>query len=209
MQRFLVVAGLLIASAFPLPIHAQNQPSTNTSTPQTDSNQILVDYPRNRAGVLIGEKQWTEVGNQMPFKTKVGHGIAAGLSYGLVPAKVVAEYQGEHSSTRTAESQPIICICHFSSLPGSPVLVKLHAKKDARELDGGRMTVYPIVGGSKMADANKTDLIAADVSQPEPQVWLVRPQTPLEPGEYALMLGTQNMSIFPFTVEAASPPAIK
>jgi hypothetical protein len=82
----------------------------------------------------------------------------------------------------------------------------LHPKKDARELDGGRMTVYPIVGGSKMADANKTDLIATDVSQPEPQVWLIRPQARLDPGEYALMLGTQNVNIFSFTVETAPAP---
>jgi hypothetical protein len=207
MQRVLAISALLIVSASPLP--AQNQPPADAATAQNDSNQIYVDYPRNRAGVLVGEKQWTEVANQMPFKTKIAHGIAASLSYGLAPAKLVAEYQGEHASTRTAEPQPILCICHISSLPGSPVLVKLHAKKNARELDGGRMTIAPIVGGSKMADANRTDLIAAEVSQPEPQVWLVRPQTPLDPGEYALMLGTQNMSIFPFTVDVASPPATK
>ena len=53
---------------------------------------------------------------------------------------------------------------------------------------------------SKMADADKTDLIPADVSHPDPQVWIVRPQFALTPGEYALMLGTQNISIFPFSV---------
>jgi hypothetical protein len=87
------------------------------------------------------------------------------------------------------------------------VLVRLHPKKGARELDGGRMIDYPVVGGSKMADANKTDLVPADVSQPEPQYWLIRPQSPLEPGEYALMLGTQNISIFPFTVLPPSHPS--
>src|SRR5258708_35392870 len=39
-----------------------------------------------------------------------------------------------------------------------------------------------------------------DVTQPENMVWLVRPQQPLPAGEYALMLATQNVSIFPFTV---------
>src|ERR1019366_7313501 len=98
-----------------------------------------------------------------------------------------------------------ICICHFYSIPGAPVLVKLHAKKGSRELDGGRMIVYPLVGGSKMADANKSDLIPVDVSHPDSQVWLIRPQSPLQPGEYALMLGTQNLSIFPFTIALAGP----
>ncbi len=90
------------------------------------------------------------------------------------------------------------------SLPGAPVLVRLSAKKGTREFDGGRMIVYPIVGGSKMADAKSSDLIPADVSHPDSGVWLIRPQSPLEPGEYALMLGTQNLSIYPFTV--APPP---
>jgi hypothetical protein len=84
--------------------------------------------------------------------------------------------------------------------------VRLHPKKLSRELDGGRMIVYPVVGGSKMADANKSDLIPVDVSQPDPQIWIVRSQSPLEPGEYALMLGTQNLNIFPFTVVSPSTP---
>lgn len=207
MQSFLVVFGLLFVLAVPLSIHAQNQSSSTGAVAPADSNQISVDYPRNRAGILIGDKQWAELANQTPSKTKVAHGIAAGFSYGLVPGKIVAEYDGEHSSVLTTELQPVICVCHINSLPGSPVLVRLHPKKGARELDGGRMTVYPIVGGSKSANANKTDLVPADVSQPGTNVWLVRPQTPLEPGEYALMLGTQNINIFPFTVQGESTPA--
>jgi hypothetical protein len=82
----------------------------------------------------------------------------------------------------------------------------MHPKKGLRELDGGRMIVYPVVGGSKMADANKSDLIPVDVSQPDPQVWLVHPQIPLEPGEYALMMGTQNLYLYPFTVVLPSTP---
>ena len=149
--------------------------------------------------------QWIAVANQTPIKTKVGRGIAASLSYGAVPAEIIAEYTGEHATTKSDAALPVLCLCHFMSIPGDPVLVRLHPKKGSRELDGGgRMTVYPIVGNSKIADANKSDLIPVDVSRPDPQVWLVRPQSPLQPGEYALMLGTQNLSIFPFTVVAAN-----
>jgi hypothetical protein len=207
MQRFLVVSALLTLSAAAFPLHAQNSTTSASSAAQPSSNQVSADYPKNRAGVLIGETTWAELANQTPSKTKVAHGIAASLSYGLAPAKLVAEYAGDHAATRAADAQPILCICHFSGLPGTPVLVRLHVKKDVRELDGGRMTVYPIVGGAKSADANKTDLV--DVSQPEPQVWLIRPATPLDPGEYALMLGTQNMNIFPFEIAAPPPPATK
>ena len=56
-----------------------------------------------------------------------------------------------------------------------------------------------------MVDASKSDLVSVDVAHPDPHVWLVRPQGELSAGEYALMMGTQNMNIFPFTV---SPPAV-
>lgn len=158
----------------------------------------------DRAGVFIQSPAWTELQNQFPAKTRAARGIAASFSYGLVPAKVVADYVGSRSATQTDRGQPVLCICHIISLPGQPVIVRLHEKKDMRELDGGRMIVYPIVGGSKTADANKSDLISVDVSQPDPQIWLVRPQVPLPAGEYALMLGTQNVNIYPFSVAAPS-----
>jgi len=202
MQRVIWASFLLLASSSLFAVHAQNQ----TSPAPASDKGATTDYPTNRAGIYIQGAEWTLVANQNATKTKTAHSLAAGLSYGIVPAKIVAEYDGDHASTQTEVAQPTICVCHFYSIPGAPVLVRLHPKKGARELDGGRMIVYPVVGGSKMADANKTDLVPADVSQPEPQYWLIRPQSPLEPGEYALMLGTQNISIFPFTVLPPSHP---
>ena len=221
MRRTAFVAGLFLMTSSVLPVvHAQNQPApANVADPNQSAPVDIVkddqpapssgagltaDYPMDQAGVLIQGAEWTAVANQYPTKTRAAHSIAASLSYGIVPVKIVAEYEGEHASTQTESAQPVICLCHFMSLPGVPVLVRLHPKKGARELDGGRMYVYPVVGNSKMADANKSDIVSADVSHPDPQVWLIRPQSPLDPGEYALMLGTQNMSIFPFTVPAPS-----
>jgi hypothetical protein len=221
MQRTLLISAFLIVNSCVVStVHAQNQPAPagasdpSQSAPvgivpdnqasQGSSPELTADYPMDQVGVLIQGTQWTAVANQNPTKTRLAHSIAASLSYGVVPAKIVAEYEGEHASTQVETAQPVVCLCRFVSLPGEPVLVRLHPKKGVRELDGGRMTVYPIVGNSKMADANKSDLIPSDVSHPDPYVWLVRPQSPLEPGEYALMLGTQNISIYPFTVAAPS-----
>jgi hypothetical protein len=78
--------------------------------------------------------------------------------------------------------------------------VRLHPKKDSRELDGGRLPVL----GAKMAEARQSDLVPTEVVQPENTYWLVRATEDLPAGEYALMLGTQNMSIFAFTI--ANPP---
>ncbi|HVN92494.1 MAG TPA: hypothetical protein VMT38_02300 [Terracidiphilus sp.] len=219
MRTSALISGLLliVSSVAVTAIQAQTQPAPAAaptasgpvgvapdahSTPASDAD-VSTDYPRDQAGVLIQAEDWKAVANQNPTRTRAAHSFAASVSYGVVPVKIVAEYAGEHAPTVVAAGRPVLCLCHFFSIPGDPVLVRLHAKKDTRELDGGRMIVYPIVGGSKMADANKTDLIPADVSHPDPQVWLIRPQSQLEPGEYALMLGTQNLSIFPFTVAPA------
>jgi hypothetical protein len=181
-------------------ICAQNQPSQS----DTAGSSFTADYPADRSGIFIQGSSWKEITNAMPAKTKAAHGIAASLSYGAVPAKVVAEYAGEHAPAQVNAGQIAICICRVLSLPGEPVIVRLHSKKDSRELDGGKMIVYPVVGGSKMADANNSDLIPVDQAHPDPHVWLVRPQSPLAPGEYALMLGTQNLNIYPFTVSASA-----
>jgi hypothetical protein len=58
--------------------------------------------------------------------------------------------------------------------------------------------------GAKIAEAKQSDLVPTEVVQPENNYWLVRATEDLPPGEYALMLGTQNMSIFAFTI--ANPP---
>jgi hypothetical protein len=180
-----------------VPMFAQTESKTPNVT-------LTADYPQDRPGIMLQNVDWVTIASAMPSKTKAKHGLAASLSYGAVPATVVAEYEGLHAQLQIQAAQPMICICHILSLPGDPVLVKLHSKKNSRELDGGKMTVLPIVGGSKMADANQSDLVPVDVSQPENMVWLVRPRQPLEPGEYALMLGTKNVNIYPFTFAVTS-----
>jgi len=180
-------------------MHAQDEPAL------AKNEGLTAEYPMDRAGIFIQSSQWILITGQTPAKTRSSRAIAASFSYGLVPAKIVSEYDGEHAPIRVEAGQPTLCICHLISLPGDPVIVRLHPKKQSRELDGGRMIVYPVVGGSKTADANKSDLVPVDVSHPDPQVWLVRSQSPLEPGEYALMLGTQNVYIYPFSVRPSGP----
>jgi hypothetical protein len=88
-------------------------------------------------------------------------------------------------------------------MPGIPAMVRLHPKKNFRELDGGKLRL-----GAKFERAEKSSLIPINISQPESTVWLVQPKQALPSGEYALMLGTQNMAIYPFTVTDASSSTV-
>jgi hypothetical protein len=206
MRHLLVTTVIFFVLVFPPLSQAQSGPA-----PQLIPNtNFTTDYPSDHPGILVQQVSWKEIQNEMPAKTKAKHGIAASLSYGAVPAKVVAEYEGEHSAMQLGPGQITICICHMLSLPGEPVIVRLHSKKNSRELDGGKMIVYPVVGGSKTADANKSDLIPVDVAHPDPHVWLVRSQSSLAAGEYALMLGTQNVNIYPFSIatESGTPRSV-
>jgi hypothetical protein len=187
-----------IIAVLPLRTAAQNNPPAD-SAPATTAT-VTADYPRDRAGILMQGSDWTSIPSEVPAKTHVKHGLAPALTYGIAPAEAVSDYEGLHARVQIEPGRPVICLCHTMALPGTPVLVRLHPKKDVRQLDGGNLHVK-----AKLAEAEKTDLIPVNITQPEESVWLVQPQQALPEGEYALMLGTQNMSIFPFTVSAASP----
>jgi hypothetical protein len=191
MNRF---SDAVLAGIFLLPVFtaAQSKTDTNSSAP----SNLTADYPKERTAVMIESSSWAVVPGAFPSKSHVKRGVAASLTYGAVPAAIVAEYDGLHAQVQITPGRPVICISHFVSLPGTPVLVRLHPKKNIRELDGGRLPVI----GAKMSEAKENDLIPVEVSQPESIVWLVRPLQALPEGEYALMLGTQNMAVFPFTV---------
>ncbi len=168
-----------------------------------DSTTVTAEYPRDRVGVLILTVDWVSVPSQAPVKSHLKHGLAPTFTYGIAPATAVSDYDGLHAQVEVPPGQPVICICHVLSLPGDPVIVRLHPKKNLRELDGGNLHIR-----GKVEEAEKNDLLPVNVTQPENMVWLIQPQDALPPGEYALMLGTQNLSIFPFTVAAPkSAPA--
>jgi hypothetical protein len=190
-----------IVSASPLLTGPQNKtvPDSATATAPT----LTADYPRDQAGILIRGSDWISIPLETPAKTRLKHGLAPAFTYGIAPAAAVSEYQGLHARVQIEPGRPVICICHLISLPGNPAVVRLHPKKDLRELDVGNLHI-----GGKIAEAEKNDLIPINVSQPESTVWLVQPQQALPAGEYALMLGTQNMGIFPFSVAAAGPSSV-
>ena len=198
-MKLLVLCATALFLASASASFSQNAVQGKHAANSAPASNFTADYPKDGIGVLIDNSGWTAVPQVFPSKTRVSRGIAASLTYGAVPAKAVSEYDGLHSAVQVTPGRPILCICHFISLPGPPTLVKLHSKKNSRELDGGRLPVL----GAKISEATKSDLVDADVSQPESTVWLVRPREPLLPGEYALMLGTQNVSIFAFTVSSA------
>lgn len=180
----------------------QTKADAAPTTPSSD----MPDYPDNRPGVLIHGADWAALDSTMPAKTRAKNGIAQSLSYGAVRGTIVADYAGEHAAVQVKPGRVVICVCRLLSIPGDPVIVKLHPQKGGmRELDGGKL---PILGG-KMADASKNDLIPVTVSRPDNGFWLVQSQDALPEGEYALMFGTQNVAIFTFTVSAVPADSSK
>jgi hypothetical protein len=193
------LTGALVLGIFLiLPRFALGQ--TRSDAAPAESAPPAVDYPKDRPGVLIEGADWATIDATLPSKTHAKGGIAQSLTYGAVRGTMLADYSGEHAAVQIKPGNVQICICRFMSLPGDPILVKLHPQKGTRELDGGKLPIL----GAKMAEADKSDLIPADVSHPDTSVWLIRSKGALPEGEYALMLGAQNMAVFPFTITAAS-----
>jgi hypothetical protein len=179
-------------------IAAPTAPAQNTATGSAAPSDLAADYPAGSAGVLIQGSDWLPISAASPSRVRTKNGLAASLSYGAVRAVAEADYNGDHADIQITPARPAICVCQIASLPGDPILVKLHPQKGMRVLDGGKL---PIIG-AKIAEASKSDSIPVQVSHPENTVWVLRPLAALPAGEYALMLGSQNFVIYPFTVSA-------
>ena len=181
-------------------LSAQTKPDTTS----IEKSKSMQDYPKDQTGVLIKGTEWTEVPVVEPSKMRMKHGVAAAFTYGVVPAKAVMEYAGQHAEIVLPAGRPAICICHTDSLRARPVLVRLHAKKESRELVSARVPIMD----TTISEAAESDLVEVDLYTPESTVWLLRPREPLPPGEYAVMLKTQNMDIFPFTMTNSDKAAV-
>lgn len=189
MKSSVILVALFFANACVL---SAQTPKPDTTLAQTSNS---MDYPEDQTGVLINGTEWTEVPQVLPSKMRRKHGVAAAFTYGAVPAKAVMEYAGQHAEIVLSAGRPAICIC-YTVLHRPPVLVRLHARKNSRELVSA---AAPIMD-TTISEAAQSDLVEIDVSTPESTVWLLRPRKALPPGEYAVMVETQNMGIFPFTV---------
>lgn len=189
---------LVLGSVFISPRSGLAQ--TKTDATPAEPSTAIPDYPTDRPGILIEGADWAAIDVAAPSKIRAKGGIAQSLTYGAVRGTGVADYTGEHAAVQVKPARVLICICRLTSIPGDPILVKLHPQKGVRELDGGKLAVF----GGKVAEATKSDLIPAEVTHPDKTVWLVQSKEALPAGEYALMLGAQNMAIFPFTISATS-----
>jgi hypothetical protein len=171
---------------------AQNKPKQTSRTPST----LVASYPDDALGVMIETSEWTEITEVMPSNTELKRGLAPALTYGIVPATVVAQFDGQHAEVQFTSQRPLICVCRAMSSQATPLLVKLHPKKGYRELYGGKLRLP----GAKIAKATESDIVPSELYQPEERVWLLRPKSALPPGEYALTTSDENLAIFPFTV---------
>jgi hypothetical protein len=190
--RFVAVLVLLSVLPSAQLAPAQGKPGEASLT----RTNFPAEYPDDGASILVENSGWADLSEEFPSNIRTKRGLVGSLTYGAIPAAVTVEYQGQHAQLQIETRKPVFCICNVPSFPGGPVLVRLHPKKDSRELNGGRLPVL----GAKIAEAKQSDKVPTEAVQPENACWLMRPREDLPPGEYALMLGTQNMSIFAFTI---------
>ena len=122
MKNFISRQAVSITMMLGMALFAAAQASPDASA--APHANLTANYPRNQVGVLVQSTNWVPIAAAMPGKSRAKHGLAASLSYGAVPATLVAEYDGLHAQVQIEPGQPVICICHFVSLPGDPVLVR-------------------------------------------------------------------------------------
>jgi hypothetical protein len=155
--------------------------------------------PSGNAGAYVQDgSDWQVLAQASPAKLKTKHGFASSLTYGAVAAPVVAIYPGTHAQVQVHGARPMICVYHMMT-PEAPILVRLVEKKDTRELDSGHIRAS-LTGSTHQAVADAGIVVPTTTTQAEDHVILLRPQSDLAPGEYAVMFGAQNMAILDFGV---------
>lgn len=169
---------------------------------QATPSGSAVSYPSGNPGLYVQDgANWDALAPAAPARIKAKHGFASSLTYGAVAAPVVAVYPGTHAQVQVHATRPLICVYHLITTD-SPVLVHLKEKKDTRELDSGHIRAS-VVGSSHQAKADASIVVPTTTTHSEDGTILLRPQTDLAPGEYAVMFGLQNLAIFDFGVTAA------
>jgi hypothetical protein len=187
------VAALILFSPLPSAqlAPAQDKPGTASPTP----SNFPAEYPNDGASVLV-DSGWVALSQEVPSKIRPKRGLVSSLTYGVVPGAIIAEYPGQHAELQIETRSLVFSICNVPAISSAPVLVRLHSKKDSRELDAGKLPAL----GAKIAEAKQSDQVPTEAVQPENACWLMRPREDLPAGEYALMLATENLGIFAFTI---------
>ena len=191
-------AALVLFSLLPSAQLAPAQGKPSTASPI--SSNFPAESPNDDASVLV-DSSWVALSQELPSKIRTKWGLVSSLTYGVVPGAIIAEYPGQHAELQIETRRPVFSICNVPSFAGAPALVRLHPKKDSRELDAGRLPVL----GAKIGEAKQSDQVPTEAVQPENACWLLRPREDLPAGEYALLLPTENLSIFPFTIANQRP----
>lgn len=171
---------------------------------QANTNSAAPACPSQPPGVYVrGADGWHALSSEIPVKTKAAHGFLSSMTDGAVAARIEAEYRGSHAAVQVESARPTVCVSHMIT-PAQPIIVRLREKKNYRELDGGKIRALPVVGSTKLTEAQSSIVVPTTTNESESGITLVQPQTNLIPGEYAVMFGPTNVSIFGFEVGAAN-----
>jgi hypothetical protein len=143
---------------------------------------------------------WLKIDSAGPYKINSKHSELSSMTDEAVPAPTQAEFIGAHAQVTTNTAQPFLCAYQVNTNSG-PLLVKLQSKKNQRVLDMGTVRAT-LIGGSRMVDSRDSPVVQLNEAPRGDGCDLIEPSEPLKPGDYALMFGTENMTVYAFRVPA-------
>ncbi len=148
-------AALVLFSLLPSAQLAPAQGKPSTASPI--SSNFPAESPNDDASVLV-DSSWVALSQELPSKIRTKWGLVSSLTYGVVPGAIIAEYPGQHAELQIETRRPVFSICNVPSFAGAPALVRLHPKKDSRELDAGRLPAL----GAKIGEAKQSDQVPTE-----------------------------------------------
>lgn len=141
---------------------------------------------------------WLPIDSAGPYKINASNSELSSMTDAAVPAPTQASYVGAHAQVTAPTAQPVLCAYQIDASAG-PLLVRLQSKKNVRLLDMGAVRAT-LIGGSRLVQSRDSPVMELNEAPRGDGCDLLEPAQPLPPGEYALMFGTENMTVYAFRV---------
>lgn len=164
---------------------AQNKDSKSAPSSATISSALPEGLPEEFGFYLKTERGWERLRQNRASKTEMKRGGFTqwtGIGVGGLHSKL--DYGGPSAQCQIAQPKPTIYVrtadpSHIQEL----VIVRFSQKKDKRQIETAEISGERTGGGETR---NKANVYSVTVKRVAPEVFVVAPESDLEPGEYIL-----------------------
>lgn len=184
------------------PANASDRQSDASGRAPTGAPGVYIQDASGKEASSPQDTTWRLLTPNMAYKAWVPDSFGTTPHSGALGELQAVAYPGMHAAVQIHAKRPLVCLYRLSSAD-APMLVRLNEdkKKKLRVMGGGGLHVLTIHKATHLATANADEVVSTATLPSTDCLVLLQPQAALLPGEYAVMLGLQNLAIMDFGVQ--------